>query len=53
MRTLSPIAIAISGSLVEPVKNYQAARRYKTIGQAANELIRVGLEASEKKEEKT
>jgi len=41
--------IAVEKTLIEPIKRYQETRKYGTATRAANELIRIGLEAEEKK----
>jgi hypothetical protein len=41
--------ITITKTLLEPVQTYREKRRYGSLSQAANELIRIGLEQETKK----
>jgi|WetSurMetagenome_2_1015567.scaffolds.fasta_scaffold848267_2 hypothetical protein len=41
--------IKIADALQQPVSDYRDKRRYNTIKEAANELIRIGLETEEKR----
>ena len=41
--------MVLNPALVEPVRKYQEKRRYSALSQAANELIRIGLELEAKK----
>jgi hypothetical protein len=43
------VNMVLSPALIDPVKQYQKQRMYAAISQAANELIRIGLEQEAKK----